>query len=204
MLLRAFQFAELGGQTYRSNNTWCRRRDSNSHSFRHYPLKIACLPISPRRPCVSVGRQSSNQPAQIRSLTARNSNLNARAFRAFALRDRSTRTISSASFRGYGSRAGCRRVRGRRSGWSRGSCRRWRDACTARNLCRAAGACVRRRNRRAVEHAAGRCSTRAVVGQEGQQQGAGKEHRGTHRRGTRKEIRTAGGTEETARGTTAK
>ena len=29
---------------------WCRRRDSNSHSFRHYPLKIACLPISPRRP----------------------------------------------------------------------------------------------------------------------------------------------------------
>src|SRR6478735_5526412 len=28
---------------------WCRRRDSNSHSFRHYPLKIACLPISPRR-----------------------------------------------------------------------------------------------------------------------------------------------------------
>ena len=32
-----------------SPNTWCRRRDSNSHSFRHYPLKIACLPISPRR-----------------------------------------------------------------------------------------------------------------------------------------------------------
>ena len=30
-------------------NSWCRRRDSNSHSFRHYPLKIACLPISPRR-----------------------------------------------------------------------------------------------------------------------------------------------------------
>src|SRR6185503_13587535 len=29
--------------------SWCRRRDSNSHSFRHYPLKIACLPISPRR-----------------------------------------------------------------------------------------------------------------------------------------------------------
>ncbi len=29
---------------------WCRRRDSNSHSFRHRPLKTACLPISPRRP----------------------------------------------------------------------------------------------------------------------------------------------------------
>lgn len=28
---------------------WCRRRDSNSYSLRHYPLKIACLPISPRR-----------------------------------------------------------------------------------------------------------------------------------------------------------
>ena len=28
---------------------WCRRRDSNSHSLSHYPLKIACLPISPRR-----------------------------------------------------------------------------------------------------------------------------------------------------------
>ena len=28
---------------------WCRRRDSNSHGFRHRPLKTACLPISPRR-----------------------------------------------------------------------------------------------------------------------------------------------------------
>ena len=28
---------------------WCRRRDLNSHDFRHYPLKIACLPIPPRR-----------------------------------------------------------------------------------------------------------------------------------------------------------
>jgi hypothetical protein len=37
---------------------WCRRRDSNSHSFRHYPLKIACLPISPRRLC-QIGRPSA-------------------------------------------------------------------------------------------------------------------------------------------------
>jgi len=29
--------------------TWCRRRDSNSHGFRHRPLKTACLPIPPRR-----------------------------------------------------------------------------------------------------------------------------------------------------------
>src|SRR5512138_1544666 len=28
---------------------WCRRGDSNSHGFRHCPLKTACLPISPRR-----------------------------------------------------------------------------------------------------------------------------------------------------------
>ena len=30
---------------------WCRRGDSNSHGFRHCPLKTACLPISPRRLC---------------------------------------------------------------------------------------------------------------------------------------------------------
>lgn len=29
---------------------WCPGRDSNPHSFRHYPLKIACLPISPPGP----------------------------------------------------------------------------------------------------------------------------------------------------------
>ena len=32
-----------------ASEIWCRRRDSNSQSFRHYHLKIACLPISPRR-----------------------------------------------------------------------------------------------------------------------------------------------------------
>ena len=26
---------------------WCPRPDSNRHDFRHYPLKIACLPIPP-------------------------------------------------------------------------------------------------------------------------------------------------------------
>src|SRR5690606_32072274 len=26
---------------------WCPGRDSNPHSFRHYPLKIACLPVPP-------------------------------------------------------------------------------------------------------------------------------------------------------------
>src|SRR5574343_334637 len=45
--------------------TWCRRRDSNSHSFRHYPLKIACLPISPRRlySKLSEGMRIANQTA---------------------------------------------------------------------------------------------------------------------------------------------
>ncbi len=28
---------------------WCRRPESNRHGLRHYPLKIACLPIPPRR-----------------------------------------------------------------------------------------------------------------------------------------------------------
>ena len=35
-------------QCCRYLSIWCGRRDSNSHTFRHYPLKIACLPISPR------------------------------------------------------------------------------------------------------------------------------------------------------------
>ena len=28
---------------------WCRGRDSNPHSYCHYPLKIACLPVPPPR-----------------------------------------------------------------------------------------------------------------------------------------------------------
>ena len=28
---------------------WCRRRDSNSHDLSHNHLKVACLPIPPRR-----------------------------------------------------------------------------------------------------------------------------------------------------------
>lgn len=27
--------------------TWCAERDLNPHALRHYPLKIACLPIPP-------------------------------------------------------------------------------------------------------------------------------------------------------------
>lgn len=43
------RFLFYARNTVDENRIWCRRRDSNSHSFRHYPLKIACLPISPRR-----------------------------------------------------------------------------------------------------------------------------------------------------------
>src|SRR5581483_5244531 len=39
---------------------WCRRRDSNSHGFRHRPLKTACLPISPRRHCIEAEACLSN------------------------------------------------------------------------------------------------------------------------------------------------
>ena len=38
----------------RGDSFWCRRGDSNSHGFRHCPLKTACLPISPRRRCASL------------------------------------------------------------------------------------------------------------------------------------------------------
>ena len=34
---------------YRAFARWCRRPDSNRHGLRHYPLKIACLPIPPLR-----------------------------------------------------------------------------------------------------------------------------------------------------------
>lgn len=38
---------------------WCRWRDSNSHSFRHRPLKTACLPIPPHRPIISESIKNS-------------------------------------------------------------------------------------------------------------------------------------------------
>lgn len=30
------------------DDIWCERRDLNPHAVKHYPLKIACLPIPPR------------------------------------------------------------------------------------------------------------------------------------------------------------
>ena len=37
---------------------WCPRPDSNRHASRHYPLKIACLPIPPLGPGVIVQSKS--------------------------------------------------------------------------------------------------------------------------------------------------
>jgi hypothetical protein len=34
----------------RPYHRWCRWPESNRHGSRHYPLKIACLPIPPHRP----------------------------------------------------------------------------------------------------------------------------------------------------------
>src|SRR5690554_1880281 len=45
VIKRAFKY-DMGH--YEMSN-WCRRPESNRHTLRHYPLKIACLPISPRR-----------------------------------------------------------------------------------------------------------------------------------------------------------
>src|ERR1700761_7294761 len=47
---------------------WCRRRDSNSHSFRHYPLKIACLPISPRRHYMQSGKTTCKTRESLQDL----------------------------------------------------------------------------------------------------------------------------------------
>ena len=55
---------------------WCRWPDSNRHSFRHCPLKTACLPIPPHRLFVlgtvsyspgTAGRSSSAFPIEVSS-----------------------------------------------------------------------------------------------------------------------------------------
>ena len=38
------------------NNKWCPRPDLNRHGLRHYPLKIACLPIPPLGLCTYIIR----------------------------------------------------------------------------------------------------------------------------------------------------
>ena len=58
MPAQALQLFFYAGVAPDIHSDWCRRRDSNSHGFRHRPLKTACLPIPPRRqtnpPCAGV------------------------------------------------------------------------------------------------------------------------------------------------------
>ncbi len=59
----AFSRAALPIRNIWFNTIWCRRRDSNSHDFRHRPLKTACLPIPPRRPIrLRVGNSAVTPP----------------------------------------------------------------------------------------------------------------------------------------------
>mmetsp|Transcript_8053 Transcript_8053/g.15576 ORF Transcript_8053/g.15576 Transcript_8053/m.15576 type:complete len:205 (+) Transcript_8053:608-1222(+) len=158
---------------------WCRRRDSNSHSFRHYPLKIACLPISPRRLVLI----SSDNCGGITCQTASHS---IPKFRC--LRRRSE---------GFG-RASVRRCR------CRGRSRRRRDHGSTRDG--GGPRCGRRRRHNGcpVQHAVGAARRCTAVGQEGQAKGAAEEQRGGHGRAARQEVGTAGGAEQAARRPAAK
>ena len=71
-----------------SLQNWCRRRDSNSHSFRHYPLKIACLPISPRRHvCNLTAHRSWNpDPTACRVTTVKHRFTSSRSLQRCSLR----------------------------------------------------------------------------------------------------------------------
>ena len=58
---------------------WCRGRDSNPHSYCHYPLKIACLPVPPPR------RQKSSTTSATKSLVREAAPLGKSFFRAFSV-----------------------------------------------------------------------------------------------------------------------
>jgi hypothetical protein len=48
--VRVYQFHHFGKKTkadFSSAFAQCPELDSNQHTLRHYPLKVACLPISP-------------------------------------------------------------------------------------------------------------------------------------------------------------
>ena len=44
-----YLLAKRGILILHDTTKWCRRRDSNSHDLSHNHLKVACLPIPPRR-----------------------------------------------------------------------------------------------------------------------------------------------------------
>ena len=67
------------------NCCWCLGRDSNSHGLRHYPLKIACLPISPPRHCIRTPKKSRHRRGRIIDEVLRTSRIFVRAIEIVAL-----------------------------------------------------------------------------------------------------------------------
>ena len=67
------------------NCCWCLGRDSNSHGLRHYPLKIACLPISPPRHCIRTPKKSRHRRGRIIDEVLRTSRIFVRTIEKVAL-----------------------------------------------------------------------------------------------------------------------
>lgn len=160
---------------------WCRRRDSNSHSFRHYPLKIACLPISPRRLMSASGWHEEPEglfgfPDNPEFYSGKTRlSMNRLLFRQLFCRDLRC------------ARGRCRgRHGGRRSG-RRG--RRRHGLHGGRSGCRG------------LQHAADPGG--ADVAEIGQRERGREEHAGQHRRRARQEVRAAAGAEQAARAAAA-
>ena len=198
--------------------SWCRRRDSNSHSFRHYPLKIACLPISPRRletsilPCLSSIFQCSNCAKPRKNTLFPNFSKSVfttteSGGRSPALADRSPPNTTPPCVRlqevaapqkllgGRGCRCGRHVLRGCRR--SRGRCSRRRSR--GRNGVAGAGRHLVRRDGHVFHHAAADVRVRTVGAEVCQAQGRREEDRGGDGRRFRQEVRRAAGTERMAR-----
>ena len=173
---------------------WCRRRDSNSHSFRHYPLKIACLPISPRRlgeETLSGTRLRLSAPARFpycfkpcilpqseAFVQCTKKNLMLRG----ALKTQTVRRDRYIKLLGHSGRGSC----GRTSSRSRGR----RCRCRGRNRCDRA-------------HHTRRHTALAGADQRQRQRGNEK-HGSQHGRRTRQEVGRAGCAEQATRRTGAK
>lgn len=170
---------------------WCRRRDSNSHSFRHYPLKIACLPIPPRRLRLNCPATPEIFVAKIliprQSLDSSSKNPGYRGSSSIftKLFRRDLGSALSTCCRHFSS-GGCRRT----------SCRR---RCTrGRNGLRRS----RCRHRGIFQHAA--CADRTGIADVSQGQSRYKKHGGQCRRRARQEVGTTRCTKQTARRATTK
>ena len=167
--------------------SWCRRRDSNSHSFRHYPLKIACLPIPPRRLRLISGHRHSLHCKGVSIQTIPRFYSEKHRIKMFAgvLDKLFGRDLSSSLSPRSRHRSSARSLRRARRGSSRGR---------ASAPCRSCHGCT-------LKHATRAC--RARIAQIGQGQRCNKEHRGQHRRATRQEVGAASSAEQAARSAAA-